>query len=322
MRLRGEQLQRRRGWFQAGFFLLFVLAPPLDIFRFDLTQNHFILFGMPWTLGLDAFINGEIGPTQAALNLILRGFLPLLLTGGTLIWAAWRYGRLYCGWLCPHFSVVERINGYMRRASGKPTLWEAAPLPARQPDGSLLPRYPRYWIVTVLAAVGFALLWAVVLLTYLLPPAEIYHNLITASLTPNQLRFIGVASLLLCIDFLFARHLFCRFGCAVGLFQSLAWMANPRAMVVGFDKRRAPACQVCNNACDHACPMRLKPRTIKRKMFTCTECAQCISACDQVSQGKPGGGLLQWVEGERALPVSGGCKPPVSVHGEATEAGR
>jgi ferredoxin-type protein NapH len=28
---------------------------------------------------------------------------------------------------------------------------------------------------------------------------------------------------------MFARHLFCRFGCAVGLFQSLAWMANPKA---------------------------------------------------------------------------------------------
>ena len=164
--------------------------------------------------------------------------------------------------------------------------------------------------MTVLAAAGFALLWAVVLLTYLLPPAEIYHNLFSASLTPNQLRFIGVATLLLCIDFLFARHLFCRFGCAVGLFQSLAWMANPRAMVVGFDKTRAAACQTCNNACDHVCPMRLKPRTIKRRMFTCTECAQCLSACDQVQQGKPGGGLLQWVEGEQALPLANGCKPP------------
>jgi ferredoxin-type protein NapH len=322
MQLRGEKLQLRRGWFQAGFFLLFVLAPPLDIFRFDLTQNHFILFGMPWTLGMDAFINGEIGPSEAAMNVILRGFLPLLLVGGTLLWTAWRYGRLYCGWLCPHFSVVERINGYMRRASGKPSLWEAEPLPPRQPDGSLLPREPRYWFVTVQAAAGFALLWAVVLLTYLLPPAEIYHNLLTASLTPNQLRFIGVASLLLCIDFLFARHLFCRFGCAVGLFQSLAWMANPRAMVVGFDKRRAPACQACNNACDHVCPMRLRPRTIKRKMFTCTECAQCISACDQVQQGEPGGGLLQWVEGERALPVAGVRKPPLQVRGDTTEAGR
>lgn len=321
MRLRGKRLQHFRGWFQAGFFLLFVLAPPLDIFRFDLTQNHFILFGMPWTLGMDAFINGEIGPAQAALNVVLRGFLPLLLIGGTLLWTAWRYGRLYCGWLCPHFSVVERINNFMRRASGKPSLWEAEPLPARQPDGSLLPRSPGYWLVTVLAAAGFALLWAVVLLTYLLPPAEIYHNLLNASLTPNQLRFIGIASLLLCIDFLFARHLFCRFGCAVGLFQSLAWMANTRAMVVGFDKRRASACQSCNNACDNVCPMRLKPRTIKRRMFTCTECAQCISACDQVQQGKPGGGLLQWVDGERALPVMGERKPPAPVRGSAARSG-
>jgi ferredoxin-type protein NapH len=31
------------------------------------------------------------------------------------------------------------------------------------------------------------------------------------------------------LEFALARHLFCRFGCAVGLFQSLAWMANPGA---------------------------------------------------------------------------------------------
>jgi polyferredoxin len=67
--------------------------------------------------------------------------------------------------------------------------------------------------------------------------------------------------------------------------------------------------------------MRLKPRTIKRKMFTCTECAQCISACDQVQQGKPGGGLLHWVEGERALPVTGERKPPAPVRGGAARPG-
>ena len=32
-------LQARRRWFQAGFFVLFVLAPPLDIFRLDLTLS-------------------------------------------------------------------------------------------------------------------------------------------------------------------------------------------------------------------------------------------------------------------------------------------
>ena len=110
-----DPLQKHRFWFQIGFFVLFVLAPPLDIFRLDLTQGHFILFGAPWTLGIDAFIRGEITPLEASLNLLLRVFIPLLLIGGGLIWTAWRYGRLYCGWLCPHFSVVEMINRLMQR---------------------------------------------------------------------------------------------------------------------------------------------------------------------------------------------------------------
>jgi ferredoxin-type protein NapH len=157
--------------------------------------------------------------------------------------------------------------------------------------------------VTWLAALAFAFLWAVTLLTYLLPPREIWHNLLTGGLTGNQFRFLVVGTGLLFVEFLFARHLFCRFGCAVGLFQSLAWMGNDRAMVVGFDTRRASICTGCNNACDNACPMRLKPRTLKRKMFTCTECAQCISACAQVTAADPRGGVLRWVEGEAARAV-------------------
>ena len=296
-------LQRWRIGCQAGFFTLFVLAPPLDLLRFDLDLGHLFFLGAPWTLGTDALIQGDIAPAEAVLNLVLRGFLPLLLVGGALIWTAWRFGRLYCGWLCPHFSVVEMINRLMLRASGKPSLWEKHPLPSRQADGSQLTTDKRYWPLTVLAAIFFAFLWAVVLLTYLIAPAEIYYNLLHASLTPNQFRFIAVGTALLFIEFMFARHLFCRFGCAVGLFQSLAWMGNNRAMVISFDKRRAAHCSNCNNACDNTCPMRLKPRTIKRRMFTCTECAQCISACEQVQSKNPQAGLLQWVTGENALPV-------------------
>ncbi|MBL3598598.1 MAG: 4Fe-4S binding protein [gamma proteobacterium endosymbiont of Lamellibrachia anaximandri] len=296
--------QRLRSWFQAGFFLLFVLAPPLDLFRFDLNLNHFFFLGMHWTLGLDALMAGEISGLEAGLNILVRGFVPLLLIGGGLIWIAFRYGRLYCGWLCPHFSVVETINRLMFRASGKQSIWEKSPQPELQPDGATLKPEKRFWPLTWLAALGFAFLWAVVLLTYLLPPSEIYHNLLHGSLTPNQARFIGVGTLLLFIEFMFARHLFCRFGCAVGLFQSLAWMANDRGMVVGFDRDRARLCGDCNNACDNICPMRLKPRTIKRRMFTCTECAQCISACEQVQAPQRQKTLLRWVEDEAAIQVA------------------
>ena len=299
-----QQLQRRRLLLRSAFFALFVLAPPLDIFRLDLNLGHFILFGYDWTLGIDPFLAGEISAGQAALNLILRGFLPILLVGGALLGIAWRYGRLYCGWLCPHFSVVEAINALMRRTFGKPTLWERQPLPETQPDGRPITPDRRYWPLTLLAVAGFAFVWALSLLTYLLPPAEIYPNLLHGTLSRNQSLFLGIGTAVFCIEFLLARHLFCRFGCAVGLFQSLAWMANRKAMVVGFDSRHSSDCIDCNAACDHACPMRLKPRAIKRRMFTCTQCSRCLSACETTQQTRQRELLLQWLDKECARLVS------------------
>ena len=135
-------LQRRRLLLRAGFFALFVLAPPLDLLRLDLHLGHFILLGQAWTLGIDDFAAGRVSAAQAAFNLVLRGLVPIALLLGTLVWVSWRWGRLYCGWLCPHFSVVELINSLMRRASNRPTLWERRPLPERRPDGASCRRTP------------------------------------------------------------------------------------------------------------------------------------------------------------------------------------
>ena len=298
---------------RGAFFALFVLAPPLDIFRLDLTLGHFIFFGMPWTLGLAAFQAGEITALEATGNLLLRGFLPIAAVAGAVIWASWKYGRLYCGWLCPHFSVVEAINGLMRRATGKPTLWEKTKLPARRADGRVIEPNARYHWLVVAAVLGFAFLWALTLLTYLLPPNEIYHNLFTFALTRNQAIFLGAATTVFTIEFLAARHLFCRFGCAVGAFQSIAWMANPRALVVRFDGARAAACAECNSACDNECPMRLKPRNLKRLKFTCTQCGQCLSACETVQRDDPRGSLLIWVAEEAAKSERATRRVPVPV---------
>ena len=300
----GNNRQRRRRVYQAGFFVLFILAPILDIFRLDLNLGHFILFGQSWTLGLDPLLAGEATQAEAVVNIFLRGFLPLLAILLLFGWVSWRYGRLYCGWLCPHFSVVETINNLMRRASGKASIWDKDLLASQRPSGEAIPRQPGYWFVVGVAVLGFAFLWAVVLLTYLLPPAEIYSNLFHFSLTRNQMLFMGVATFLLSIEFMFARHLFCRFACAVGVFQSFVWMANKHAMVVSFDRANASRCKSCYNACDDECPMRLKPRSIKRRMFTCTECGQCLSACEQVqaNQGQPS--LLRWQQGQSALQES------------------
>ncbi|MCW8935648.1 MAG: 4Fe-4S binding protein [Gammaproteobacteria bacterium] len=276
---------------QIAFFALFMFAPVLNIFRLDLYEGHFILLGFNWTLGLTEFQHGNATAGEAALNILIRVFLPFFALAGAFIISSFYWGRLYCGWLCPHYTVVETINKLMTLGIGKPSLWEDKKLPEKQADGSVQTTNPIYKTLTFLAIIGFAFLWAVSFLTYLLPPKMIYHNLFTFQLTFNQSLFIGVATFLLTIEFAFARHFFCRFACAVGLFQSLSWMSNNNARAIQFDTRRANECKDCNEACDNVCPMRLKTRSSKRKKFTCTTCLACVSACEQVQDGDP---LLSW----------------------------
>lgn len=51
--------------------------------------------------------------------------------------------------------------------------------------------------------------------------------------------------------------------------------------------------------------MRLKPRSIKRLMFACTQCGQCIAACETVQRDHPDGSLLHWIAGQQALQADG-----------------
>ncbi|MDP2247316.1 MAG: 4Fe-4S binding protein [Nitrosomonadales bacterium] len=260
--------------------------------------------GKDWTLGLDKLMHGVITPQEAVLNIFVRGLLPIVSLIALVIFVSWKYGRLYCGWLCPHFSIVETLNQLLRRSIGKYSIWDEETLPDHD-KGAVPIRRNKAWLLVFLSlALAFSFVWAIVLLTYLLPPKEIYGNLWQGSLTRNQMLFIGVGTVLFFLEFTFARHLFCRFGCAVGLFQSLAWMANRKAMVVSFDRVRASACQDCTNACDNACPMRLKPRTIKRHMFACTQCANCITACHDSQIDSIHGSLLEWSNGVAALDKS------------------
>ena len=299
-----NNLQRNRLLVQSGFFMLFLLAPVFDLFRLDLNLKHFFFFGMHWTLGLDDFVAGKINAGQAAVNITLRGGLPILGSIAVGLGISWKYGRLYCGWLCPHYSVVETINQLMRRATGRPSLWDRHALPEKNPDGSISKSNPLYWLVLLPLVIFISLLWSFVLLTYLLPPAEIYGNLWHAALTRNQGIFLTAGTLAFFIEFMFARHLFCRYACAVGLFQSLAWMSNKKALVVGFDRSRARECASCNAACNNVCPMRLRPRSIKRSILTCTQCLQCVDACSKVQTGNTSGSLLKWLADDCALDKS------------------
>ncbi|MCB1583044.1 MAG: 4Fe-4S binding protein [Marinicella sp.] len=310
-----QQRSLKRRLFQLSFLLLFVLAPILDIFRLDLNLGHFILFGQDWKLNLTEFT--QLSSGALVMRVLWVALLPIIFTVVLFLLIAWRWGRLYCGWLCPHFLAVETINNLMKRASGKLSFWDKAPIPEQQQDGTQYKRNSWWWIPTVLAIVGFAFFWALIAITYLLPPKEIYTGLITFSLSRYEMIFLIAVTFAFTIEFTLARHLFCRFACAVGVFQSLVWMGNKKGMVVGYNATHAKDCKSCDKSCEHACPMRLKPRTIKRKMFTCTQCFACVDSCTQVQAQYDKKPLLKMLINDCALDKSQrdfGRKAEIPLH--------
>ena len=71
--------------------------------RFDLNETQLWVLGMRWSLGIDAFLRGEATAVQTGWAILWRGFLPALGLIAIFLGIAYRYGRLYCGWLCPPF---------------------------------------------------------------------------------------------------------------------------------------------------------------------------------------------------------------------------
>ncbi|CCK76350.1 Iron-sulfur cluster-binding protein [Oleispira antarctica RB-8] len=285
-----NKLQRMRLIVRSLFFLLFLLAPVLNVFRFDLTTTNFIVFNQVLSFGMTTEWILASDHWDAGLRILGYFILPIILTVAIGIYIFYKWGRLYCGWLCPHFSVVEYVNDLMDRRTGRVTIWEKAREGKR---GKVID-----WVIIVAISMTIAFLWALGLLSYLLPPIPLYTNLMNFEMGLYPTIFLIVATVVFTIDFVLARHLFCKYGCAFGVMQSLFWMMNSKAMLVKFDRDRAKACQSCDKNCETACPMRLPVRSFKRAKFTCTQCAQCISACQEVQKDNPEGTLLDWSEGE------------------------
>ncbi len=279
---------------QNSFYLLFLLAPLFDIFRFDILEGHFVIFGQSWMFGLEYSEFECLDTSHSVSTLLLNFLLPVLIFIVLSGFIAWKYGRIYCGWLCPHFSVVEMINRLMLKHLKRVTLWEK-PFSDTDNTGA------KFFVLALCIVIAF--IWSFVILGYIYPPRLLMIEIIHGQLSFGPALFLLVMTLILTFDFFFARHLFCKFGCSVGVFQSFFWMANRKAMVIGFDQSRASLCQSCHSDCDKSCPMRLPVRSIKRSKFTCTQCGVCLTACDTAQKGNPQGRLIHWVTGEEAINV-------------------
>jgi len=278
---------------QAGFYLFFLSAPFFNIFRFDITEGHFIIMGYDWMFGLQSSEFECLDDSHLVRNILLNFILPVLVLIFAIVITAWKYGRIYCGWLCPHFSVVETINQLMSRHLHRVTFWQK---PVHKSS-----KYS--WLLLFIICLIIALIWSIALLGYIYPPEQIFTNIWHHELPFAASLFLFIITFILTIDFFFARHLFCKYGCSFGILQSVVWMANNKAMVIGFDKSRAHECQSCDSKCEQSCPMRLPVRSIKRAKFSCTQCGVCLTACDEQQQNNSQGRLIHWLNDSAAMEV-------------------
>ncbi len=99
---RKGRIFRRRRAVQRAALLLFLVAPFLDLCRFDLKGGSLILAGAPFGLG-------ELGAVYLMLVAAMLAFVALALI----------YGRLWCGWICPQTTLSELAAGAVRLAVGR-----------------------------------------------------------------------------------------------------------------------------------------------------------------------------------------------------------
>lgn len=269
---RGRFLRRRRIVAYA-LIAVFVFLPRIEIggrpaLRIDLGARELAAFGMVFR------------PSNGVLLMLLGLTIAL---GIFLVTALW--GRVWCGWGCPHEVYLEHVFRPVERwIEGSPA--QAAKLPRFHPRRLIK------W--AVFSALAFTV--ANVFLAYFVGAKRLETWVFQSPL--EHLGGFGVVlsvAALMLANFGWFREQTCIVACPYGRLQSV--LLDPQSLLVGYDARRGEPrgkphkhlpvagdaargdCVDCN-ACVAVCPTGIDIRD--GLQMECIGCAQCIDACDAV----------------------------------------
>lgn len=197
-------------------------------------------------------------------------------------------GRVWCGYACPQTVYTEifmwferKIEGdrneRLRRAAGPWTVDRISRTAAKN----------AVWI-------AFAAFTGFTFVGYFTPIRELTHELLTFSIQPWELFWIGFYSLATFGNAGFMREQVCKYMCPYARFQSA--MFDKDTLLVTYDEQRGEprgsrsrkadltqsnlgACVDCN-LCVQVCPTGIDIR--KGLQYECIGCAACVDVCDQV----------------------------------------
>lgn len=194
------------------------------------------------------------------------------------------FGRVWCGYACPHSVFLDHIYRRIERmidgdAPARRQL-DAAPLGAAKIGRRVL-KHALYILTSLVITHLF--------LAYFVSLPEVWHMMTAAPAEHwTAFLFVFIAAGVLYFNFAWFREQLCIVICPYGRMQSA--LSDDHTMTIGYDTRRgeprgklgtpdAGACIACNR-CVQVCPTGIDIR--HGLQLECIGCAACIDACDEV----------------------------------------
>lgn len=251
---------------------LFFLSPTLNILRVDMTTQEVIYFGHAFEFGIGSLAPIPIGFYATVIAIaVITAF----------------YGRLFCGWACPH-NIMSENTRFFRGAAG------IEPMPRRL--SLFVKRFPKIKPALPWLSIGLGVLFSFgmtfLLFHYVVPWSVLIDGYLTGSVSPalwmGQLLFTLIGLFLL-----FSGHHFCRSACPYGMAQSASAYqgGKRRPLEINYTGNRANKAEDCGtcNACQQICPVDIDPRSDEvgsilkvGEFWGCWNCGECIDACSTV----------------------------------------
>lgn len=263
---------------QPLFWVLFFLSPLLDWFRVDVLSQRIVFLGNAYPF--------ELQYVQ---------WIPITFYGIVLLiaFSSLVYGRLFCGWSCPHNTMTEWTRPIRALAGREPELLWMKRLFRANPSLKL-----PLQILAPFVALGVTFALTFPLAAYIVPPGWMVQSYLEAS--PHVALVFGQGLFVLIgLFLLYCGHDFCRTCCPYGMGQAISayqggkW--NP--MEIRFGGDTVTDCKSCS-VCQQVCPVDIDPRdplNLKVGQFDgCFNCGECIDACKFLHDFKQQPGLLSF----------------------------
>jgi cytochrome c oxidase accessory protein FixG len=263
----GTLARRRRAVF-AALLGAFVAMPFVPIgghpaLLLDVGGRHLFAFG------------AAFGPEDLGLLVFLATGVAFALVVATAL-----FGRVFCGWACPHTLLVALSRGFERLAAHVTGATGARARDRRRaaPSSTLA------HATKIAAAAALAL----VFLAYFVPPGSLARLVRAPGQEPTlALAAVGIAALLAFVSGSFRERL-CLYVCPYGRVQ--AALVDADSITIGYDAGRGEPrgkaregghgdCVDCQK-CVAVCPTGIDIRD--GVQLDCVGCTACIDACDDV----------------------------------------